>query len=385
MRIITRYILTAYIKNYLISLFVLIGLYIVLDMVFNFDEFAVSRDTGSASATVWNIAGYYFFQSFRIFAQLSGVIPVAAAAFTFLRLSRFNELTAMMAAGMHLVRVATPAIIFAVIVSIVLPLLNQELVIPNIIPQLTRARSDQADARQARAIQSMQDDKGSLLYGARYDPPTSATPAAISELDVLLFNPRGDGGTAAPDAYGLGGHITASFAKFNPATGGWDLEDGRLTTGIAPGSGTRRTVAVAEYKSNITPEEIALFRSSDFVELLATPRINELLQRTQIYGGNDLLRVKHARFAQLLLNIIMVLLAISSVLIREPGQTKYAVMRCLILVGLCMAMIFICGSIADRPLLTGPFWADRWAALSAWAPILVFGPLSVFLIDRVKT
>jgi lipopolysaccharide export system permease protein len=374
MRILTRYILLAYVKNYLISLFVLIGLYVVLDMVFNFDEFAVSRESASAGATVLNIAGYYFFQSFRIFAQLSGVIPVTAAAFTFLRLSRSNELTAMMAAGMHLVRVATPAIIFAVIVSIVLPLLNQELIIPNVIPELTRSRSNQYDARQARSIQAMEDDKGNRLYGARYDPPTGSTPASITELDVLLF-----------DADPLTGHVTASFAKFNPATGAWDLEDGQLTTGLAPGRGRRTPTPLAEYRSNITPEEIALFRSGDFVELLATPRINELLQRTQIYGANDLLRVKHGRFAQLLLNIIMVLLAISCVLIREPSQTKYAVMRCLVLVGLCMAMIFICQSVAERPLLTGPFWADRWAALSAWAPILIFGPLSVFLIDRVKT
>ncbi|HEY0009486.1 MAG TPA: LptF/LptG family permease, partial [Tepidisphaeraceae bacterium] len=116
MTILTRYILSSFLKNYFISLFVLIGLYIVLDMVFNFDEFTGTREGGGALATVSNVAEYYFYQSFKIFAQLSGVIPVAAAAFTFLRLARFNELTAMKAAGVHLVRVAAPAILCAVVV-----------------------------------------------------------------------------------------------------------------------------------------------------------------------------------------------------------------------------------------------------------------------------
>src|SRR5882757_8135800 len=40
MKILDRYVLVAFIKNYLISLMVLLGLYIVLDMTFNFDELA---------------------------------------------------------------------------------------------------------------------------------------------------------------------------------------------------------------------------------------------------------------------------------------------------------------------------------------------------------
>ena len=38
MKILDRYVLTTFIKNYLISFMVLIGLYVVLHMMFNFDE-----------------------------------------------------------------------------------------------------------------------------------------------------------------------------------------------------------------------------------------------------------------------------------------------------------------------------------------------------------
>jgi len=276
---------------------------------------------------------------------------------------------------LHLVRVAMPAIICAVVVSLLLPLLNQELVIPNIIPELTRSRGDASEQRQSvQAIQGMQDSQGGLLAAARYDPPTLTRPAMMEQLTVLTVDEATTTATL----------LTADRATFDPASHAWTLDNGQLATGLGTRARGRQTQFVATYATNVSPEEIALFRSGDFVELLSTHRINELLQRTQIYGTNDLQRVKHHRLAQLLLNIIMVLLAISCVLIREQGQLKYAVTRCLVLVGACMATIFICQSLAGFP-PPSPAWQDRWPALMAWLPIFVFGPLSVFLMDRVKT
>ncbi len=384
MKILTRYILFNYIRNYLISLFVLIGLYVVLDMVFNFDEFAVSQKGGGAMATVGNVIEYYFYQSFLIFAQLSGVIPVAAAAFTFLRFARFNELTAMMAAGMHLVRVAAPAIFCAVIASLIMPLINQELIIPNIIPELTRARSaDQVlgEGRQKSfPVQNMQDSQKNLLFAARYEPPGTKNDATLTEMIVLHIDWGDDVNPLKAE------FISAPKAIYKPERQEWELTNGTLTTGLGIGQRNRKVTPVDTYTSNVTPEEIALYRSGDFVNLLSTSRINQLLDpdRRTLYGTNDLLRVKHARLAQLLVNIILVLLAISCVLIRELGQFRFAVMKCIILVGFCMATVFMCQNFAGNP-PEGAEWADRWPALMAWMPIFIFGPLSVFLMDRVKT
>src|SRR5439155_21813185 len=78
MKILDRYVLVTFLKNYLISLMVLIGLYVVLDMVFNFDELAeVQTRAGAGSVTsvlmiLRSIGDYYFYQSFKIFVHLSG-------------------------------------------------------------------------------------------------------------------------------------------------------------------------------------------------------------------------------------------------------------------------------------------------------------------------
>src|SRR5262245_3968472 len=102
---------------------VLIGLYIVLDMVINFDELAEVQNRGggggveSTLVLIRGLVDYYFYQSFLIFAHLSGVIPIVAAAFTLIRMQRFNELTASLAAGVPLLRTAMPIILAAVVLN----------------------------------------------------------------------------------------------------------------------------------------------------------------------------------------------------------------------------------------------------------------------------
>src|SRR3954467_3453450 len=135
MKILDRYVLFSFIKNYLISFMVLIGLYVVLDMVFNFDELAEGRGQSAGGmeallSVAGSVADYYLHQSVLFFVQLSGIIPVVAAAFTLIRLSRFNELTAILAAGVPLLRVSAPIILCGVVLNLILLPINQELVIP---------------------------------------------------------------------------------------------------------------------------------------------------------------------------------------------------------------------------------------------------------------
>src|SRR4051794_10596106 len=164
MRIIDRYVLVSFIKNYLISFMVLIGMYIVLDMVFNFDDLAglKSTDTGGGVSTVlgtlYSIGDYYFYQAFLFFVHLSGIIPVVAAAFTLMRLSRFNELTALLAAGVPLLRIAMPIIAAGVFLNL-LVIADQELLIPQMQSKLARSHDDvhRTDIK-SFPIEAMQDD-----------------------------------------------------------------------------------------------------------------------------------------------------------------------------------------------------------------------------------
>jgi len=379
-KILNRYILLQFLRNYAISLLVLLGLYIVLHMVFQFDEIVeVGSVNQSRGQTTWelvlSIADYYFHQSFLFFIQLSGVIPVVAAAFTMVRLSRFNELTAVLSAGVPLLRLLQWVIIAGVVLNILLLPLVQELVIPPLIPKLT-PKIDDLKVGKVRAfeIKMMQDSDGTLLRAGRFVPGSADTPPRMEVVDILERDSEGS----------VARHISADSAVWNGDYSFWELEAGEEVTGLLPDQRRSDPKPVIHYNTSITPEEIELYRSGDYVELLSTHRIDQLLQRPKIYGTSALLRVKHSRWATFIINIILLLLALPCVTTREPNQLKRNIMWCFVLVGGCMATVFITQNLAGNP---PPAFktAANWPLIMAWLPILLFGPLAVYLLDRMKT
>jgi lipopolysaccharide export system permease protein len=378
MKILDRYVLFSFLRNYLIALVVLIGMFIVLDMIFNFDELVVLRGhiasggPGSAFALAMAIADYYFFQSFLIFVYLSGIIPVVAAGFTLIRMTRFNELSAILAAGVPLLRVAAPIVIAAVVLNVLL-IVDQEVLIPSIVHKLTR-KHDKLHLAEARSfrIEMIEDEEGNLLTASRYTPMTAEGLTVMREVDVIERD----------DELLPSGHITADRAEWDAGEHAWRLTNGRRVEGLRPEQRRSREEPVEYYRSNITPDEIALWKSADSVNLLSTSRINELLQRRASYGAVELQRVKHSRVTQWMMNVILLLLAIPALLARTPQDLKHSIFKCLALMGLAMGSVFLTYQIAGRP-PPGPEWVDPWPAIWAWVPILVFGPLSIYLLDRL--
>lgn len=379
MKILDRYVLWQFLKNYLISFMVLVGMYVVLDLVFNFDEMAKQQNrvtmegTSSIVVLLVNIGRFYFYKSFLFFSQLAGIIPVVATAFTLVRMSRFNEIVTILAAGVKLLRVAMPIIVASVLLNGLL-VVDQELVIPQIIPELLRNHDElSGSVAHSFAVRAMQDDQGSLLFAARYTGPTDQHPAMIDQLDVVYRQEE------TPVA-----HLQADRAVYDAARGQWGLTGGRIVRQLLANERPTAPQPVEVYKSNVTPQEIELYRSGETVSLLSTARINQLLERPKSYGTVSLYRAKHMRFTQPIVNMILLLLAIACMLAREPVNVKTHAMKMLILIGACMAMYFLCYYLAGVP-PQGAKWANLWPALMAWLPVFVFGPVSIVLLDRVKS
>jgi lipopolysaccharide export LptBFGC system permease protein LptF len=381
MKILDRYILTQFLKNYLIALLVLLGMYIMLDMIFNFDELAQFRATeGTGAATgaisiVLVLVEYYFYQSFLIFVHLSGIIPVAGVAFTLFRLTRNNELTAMIAAGTPLLRIASPIILASVVLSFALVVV-QELVIPRMIPQLIRTH-DQLAKQTVRTypIRGMQDPRsGAVFFASRYTPPTGGESARMQVLDIIERDQNRD-----PSA-----HVRAEEARWDETTRSWLLTNGVRVTGLTAEARRSLETPIDRYESALDPTEVAMWRSGDFVELLSTENINALIAREKSVGIVDLMRVKHTRFAQYVLNIVLLLMAIPFLLNRDPTALRVRVLVLLGVSAACLGTIFLCHHLAGRP-PDGDQWLNLWPALLAWAPIVIFTPVAIFLLDRLHT
>jgi lipopolysaccharide export system permease protein len=379
MKIIDRYVLSLFIKNYLISLMVLVGMYVALDMVFNFANLTQSSqsltENYSTARLIYDIADFYFYKAFFFFVHLSGMIAVVAGAFTVLRLSRFNEMTAMLAAGTPLTRIAMPVILAGVVLNVILLPIDQEIVIPSMIPKLMRDHSDVHEtSMKTYPVNMMEDPQGNLFNAARYSPPTQIERAKIQYFDMVLRDAK-----LQPTA-----HIYADRAEWNPQARQWELTDG-FEVPIAPPEeqvAMAKATPIESYPSAMTPDEISLNLGKDYIQLLPLTKINQLLSLNR-YGTLDLLRAKHLRVATWLLNVFLLLLAVSTVLTREPGKLKSAAFKCLLLTGLCMGSVFVTYQMAATP--PNAEMVDLWPALMAWVPIFIFGPLSVLLMSQVKT
>jgi lipopolysaccharide export LptBFGC system permease protein LptF len=379
MKLIDRYVVTTFLKNYLLSFLVLVGMYIVLDLIFNIDEFSELKQKSTGIEAMLGFIGYigdfYFYQIFLYFLHLSGMIAVVAASFTLMRMIRFNELSALLSAGVPLLRVSMPIIVAALFLN-GLTWVDQELLIPNMIHKLVRKHDygTDIDARSFK-IDAMRAEDGAKLFAARYHPNTERPP----KMEMLSIIEQDEN-------YRPTSHIRADSATWDEQNQQWTLENGWIDRNLSPESGKSvQSERYYVYKGKITPEEIMLFRSGNFVELLSTQRINDLLQRPLSYGRGNLLRVKHTRgVTQMTINMILLLLAISAVLTREPQQLTTAATRSIVLTGLLMTAAFAAQELAGQT-APSPMLADKWPALMAWLPIFIFGPISVILLDKVKT
>jgi len=381
MKILDRYVLTTFLKNYVIAFGVLVSMYVALDLVLNFsDLFELGDRTGgggleTAMRALGNVADFYAHQSIVIFVQLSPIIPVVAAAFTLLRMTRFNELVAVLAAGVPLLRLAMPIVIATAALSFIsLPL--QEYVIPANIPKLLRNHGDVGrDARRSFQVKALEDSRGALMIAARFNPATLTAPASMIEVDLVIRDPV--------DRKPLA-HVRAERAQWDAVNNVWNLSRGLLSTGLSPNEVRTSERAIATLPTTLTPEEITLYRSRDFVDFLPIVRINELLAAPRGYGVVDLLRVKHFRITQYFNNIVLILLVLPCVMTREPRTLKSGGILLLTVMGAYLGTIFLCQHLAGTPAPT-PALAPHWPALMAWMPVLLFGPAVFIAVDRIKT
>jgi lipopolysaccharide export system permease protein len=373
------YVLRSFLWNYMLFLLVLLGLFITIDMVVKFDEFV--EITGSdgvksvdgAFEVLLGMVDYYRYQVFRIFGALGGLVPVVAASFTLMRMSRNNELVALLGAGVHLLRIAAPILFASLVLNLLLLPINQELIVPKIFPELTRERGATQSLGAGQPLRAIPDGDDKVLYAGAFHPIGPGNPQpSMDVVDIIEFGPQNVT------------FLRADRAVWDPGQQQWDLENGRLQPGMWAGRALPKPQPVASYKGTITPETISLSLDGQFVDLLSSARISQLIAAPNAVGLSDLLRVRDSRWAGFVLNIVLVGLTIPAVLTREPLQLRTATTRVFTLVGLCMASAFVSQSMAGQP-APNPAWAMTWPAIMSFTPVIFFAVVAVILLDRVKS
>lgn len=368
MKILDRYILRSFFYSYVLSLFVLISLYVVLDLFLNFDEFSENRKPIVQIAR--DIFDYYIHNVPLYFSQLSGVITAFAACITLARLQRQNELTAILASGTSLYRVALPVVLASFGVNLLL-VADQEFLLPAVAPKLARERDDVEGAR-SYGIWCVREGKDRLLSAQYFSPKEERIRGLIIMERSQQPNQRAQ----------MGDVITANKARWDGERHGWVLERGmRVKVAEAVTGGITSEAPVTRepldfYPCELNPAELLARQNSQWVQFLSVRELNKLQQRDDV-NHLQIAQIKHSRFTLPVNNMILLLLGISFFMSRLPESVLTQGAKALV----TCAAAFLITFIGQQLVGAGSFSP----ALPAWLPIFIFGPISALLLDNVKT
>jgi lipopolysaccharide export system permease protein len=372
MKILDRYVTKNFFVGYLIALAVLLGLRIVTDLFVNLDEFAEHASIG-AMGVFKNIVTYYSMQATVYFRDFAGLITVIAAVFSLGKMTRNNELVAVMASGVSLKRLIMPIVICSVLLTGVL-VVDQEFVIPRLADKLS-LDTDEIGAEAWDKFWFLPDSKGSLISSPYFDI-----------LTETMYNPtiitRNRKNASTP--WRVTGRITADRATYNHDGGRWMLENGRfLATPLV--NGTKVTFEpmrdIDSYPSEITIKDIVVRRKSDFLSYMSWRDLSIMAsQKTKIRDVAQLLSEKHFRVTEPVIDLIMLMIALPVLVCRDPKTLKSAIGTSFLLTAGCYLLTFVCKMAAPEQTYIG-LHPELWA----WLPIFVFLPIALIQLDSMKT
>lgn len=381
LKTIDRYLLRSFITNYLLSLFVMLSLYVTLHLFVNFDEFTnadpITGEPPVIGQVLANMGSYYGYNLSLYFAQISAVITLFASALTLARMQRANEMTALLASGTSMYRIAAPVVVVALLMN-GLWIADQELLIPRIAPKLARPPGD-VEGRKVYGVWCLRDGPRDLLSAGRFYP-------GDGRLARMMILERDKEGT-------LNGVVTADLGTYVPAQNGWKLDRGTRVRRLGEKMevfGPEQNLEpekVVFYPSELDPAEIILRQSAQWVQYLSLRQL-ESLQRRNVVSPEQVAQIRHARITQPINNMILLLLGIVFFLAREPSRVIMQGGKALAMCATAFILTFIgqqlVGSVSSLTLPVLGAVAIP-SALPAWLPILLFAPVCAWLFGGIKT
>ena len=389
MSILDRYITRSIVYSYLVCAVVLVGLTMVLDAFSRIKDFmeAAHAPAGPGMGMLSVMVEYYSARLPVFYYTVSPAIMLSAAMFCVAQLNKNNELVPMRASGISLFRTLTPVFLFAIVITAVL-VVNQEEIIPTLVGRIKYTESLlEGGATSVFDYLDLDDDMGN-----NWDIPCFRQGEDIMEgtLRLRSYYP----GTRRPRVL-----VTAASAKWKrtPSDGvpRWHLSDGTETR--YDENGKRLDADEGDYDPRFGEEgyTVKLPRDtvddpfhivSNFRPIDITPEDTSVLYQDssklrEICAADptrtDVAVVLHSRYAFPLSNLVLLLLGLPFVLGTESKGTFTGLAFCVVICAAFYGVHALCAELGKEATLS--------PAAAAWLPIALFGPLGLFLFDGVRT
>ncbi|MFQ5965731.1 MAG: LptF/LptG family permease [Candidatus Scalinduaceae bacterium] len=352
---IDKYIIKTFIPSFFICLFILCGIYIVIDALQNLDDFV---ELGSKAIPL--ALNYYAFMIPVVLAQLFPAITLIAVSLVLVRFARNNEILAMQVAGICLYRILLPVFVLSVIMSFA-AVVNQELVIPRYAEKLKRVEQSTFEENEKSNV-LVEDKLNRILLRAW---TFNIKEGKIGAVFVIGRNENGKKSftISAKEGKWLGENkwLLSDAVKHN-----YD-ENGKW---VAPA----RQIKNYFLETTLTPERL------NKVDINATLKsFKELRNLCESEPENPRYSVMfHSRAAYPLTNFVLLFLGIPFIIGFER-MSRNIFLRVGINVLICCAfyvLTYLCVNLGDMGILH--------PILAAWLPIVIFGCLGLFFFDLMN-
>ncbi|MEN6448978.1 MAG: LptF/LptG family permease [Thermoguttaceae bacterium] len=375
MSIIDRYLLRKFVQTFLICFSTLMGLYVVLDVTTNLEEFRNCGD--KAGGLFLFILHFYACKAIGFFDNTSALLALVSAMFTVAWIQRHNEMTALMAAGVPRIRVLLPLIIAVAVVSL-LASVNRETLMPRYRRELARRPQDPM-GDQAQSLVQRCDFRTDVVLQGRH---TFADKERIEAPEFRLPASLGQ----------YGGALTAENAYWKPAAGA--RPSGYLFVGVREPKNldTRPSLSLRDRPVLITPRdapdwlrpnECFLASDVDFDQLTpgnntrqfsSTAQLIRGLQNPSSNYGPEVRVAIHTRFVQPLLDLTLLMLGLPLVVGRESRNVFLAMGFCMVVTTAFTLVVIGAQYLGSSSWILTP-------SLAAWIPLMIFVPPAVWLAE----
>jgi lipopolysaccharide export system permease protein len=158
MRILDNYLLKDIVRTFIASILVFTFLYVLIDAATHLDDFFSNK------VPALLIGKYYLTLLPFIFVQFSPVAALLATLFTYSSLNNNNEIIALRACGMGFWRITRPAIIFGLIVTALVFLVNEKFV-PQSAALAQELKQDKIEVQASRREEKNRPIRDLYFYG----------------------------------------------------------------------------------------------------------------------------------------------------------------------------------------------------------------------------
>ncbi|MCA9066559.1 MAG: LptF/LptG family permease [Planctomycetaceae bacterium] len=336
------------------------GLYIVIDLFTNVDDFQEGASTTGGLALL--IAEYYLYRASEFF-EMAGPILIVLAVITVLALLQKNsEAYPILAAGIPARRLLRPLLVATVILNGIL-VVNQEFVIPSIAVALQTPRGS-ATAR-VQKVEPVYDYSNQLMHidGEQVLVQTQEIVNASFTL------PRCDLST---QTYALTAE-NAVFVSATPTTpSGWLLRNLKspLDPTILTEEGRKRVIPRDNGKDVFIVSAVSfdqLYNGGRNLKLLSSAQLVERIRNpsTGMVPVRSQTLALHSRVTRPLLCVLNIVIALPLVMRRETRSLITNMAVCALVLGVFYGVAQACAALGTLGMLRPD--------LAAWLPVILTG------------